>query len=87
MSRYRMWPTKSNYPGRWKGIDCNICGSKDTDEHIFTCPGYCDIVGGSFVFDVFWDEAVLDDIERLKEIADVVLMLIERMEEVHNCGG
>ena len=86
MSRYRMWPTKANYPGRWKGTECNICGLKDTDEHISTCPGYCDIVGGSFGFDVFWDEAVLDDIVRLKGIADVVLVLMERMEVVQSIG-
>ena len=86
MSRYRMWPTKSNFPGRWEGSECNICGLKDTDEHILTCPGYCDIVGGSFVYDVFWDESVLNNIEQLKEIANVVVALIERLEVVQNVG-
>ena len=26
MARYRMWPTKVNYPGRWNGVSCNVCG-------------------------------------------------------------
>ena len=45
MSSYRMWPTKENFPGRWSGVSCNICGMKDTDKHVFTCPGYSDIKG------------------------------------------
>ena len=56
MSRYRMWPTKANYPGRWKDCLCNVCGMKDTDYHIFRCPGYSDIIKGQFTFDIFWDK-------------------------------
>ena len=82
MSRYRMWPTKTNFPGRWRGTECNCCGHKDTDEHILVCPGYSDIVDGSFALEVFWDEVVLNDMERLKYIADTVVRLIERMEQV-----
>ena len=82
MSRYRMWPTKDNFPGRWKGIDCNCCGHRDTDEHIVVCPGYSDLVDKNFVFEVFWDEEVLNDIERLKYIADTTVRLLERMEHV-----
>ena len=43
MSRYRMWPTKSNFPGRWSGTCCNVCGFEDTDEHVFSCAGYIDL--------------------------------------------
>ena len=43
MTRYRMLPTKSNFPGRWKRTTCNICGFEDTDAHIFNCPGYADL--------------------------------------------
>ena len=82
MSRYRMWPTKDNFPGRWKGIDCNCCGHRDTDEHVVVCPGYSDLVDKNFVFEVFWDEEVLNDIERLKYIADTTVRLLERMEHV-----
>ena len=84
MSRFRMWPTKDNFPGRWNGTECNCCGLKDTDEHILLCPGYADIVGGKFVFEVFWDEKVLEDLEELRLISDVVILLIERMEHVQN---
>ena len=84
MARYQMWPTKDNFPGRWKGTNCNCCGSRDTDEHILLCPGYADIVGGKFEFEVFWDEEVLKNVEKLKTIADTVLLLIERMEHIQS---
>ena len=66
MSRYRMWPTKDNYSGRWNGLDCNICGLRDT-EHM--SPGYCDIVSGEFWLDVLWDESVMNDMEKLISVA------------------
>ena len=84
MARYRMWPTKDNFPGRWKGTNCNSCGYRDTDEHILLCPGYADIVDGKFGFGVFWDEEVLKDAEKLKNIADTVVVLIERMEHIQS---
>ena len=73
-----------NFPGRWSGVSCNICGLKDTDKHIFKCPGYCDVIKGQFDYDVFWDENVLNDAPRLKDIAKMVLVLIERMENIQN---
>ena len=79
-----MWPTKDNFPGRWKGTNCNSCGYRDTDEHILLCPGYADIVDGKFGFGVFWDEEVLKDAEKLKNIADTVIVLIERMEHIQS---
>ena len=45
-AKYRMWSTKKNFPGRWINLQCNICGRDDTDEHIFRCPGFGDLVGG-----------------------------------------
>ena len=35
-----MLRTKSNFSGRWMGIQCNVCALEDTDIHIFKCPGY-----------------------------------------------
>ena len=87
MSRYRMWPTKANYPGRWKDCICNVCGLKDTDSHIFGCPGYSDIIKGKFTFDAFWSKEVLDDTPKLKEIAMVVLEILDRLEVVQKFGG
>ena len=86
MSRYRMWPTKENFPGRWCGIVCNVCGMRDTDQHIFTCPGYSDIIRGKFSLDVFWDKNVLDDTMKLQDIAKTVMLLIERMENIQKLG-
>ena len=84
MSRYRMWPTKENYPGRWSGQNCNICDMKDTDEHIFTCPGYVDLVDQNLEYKMFWDNNFLNDIGRLKPVAGSVLKIIERIEAVQS---
>ena len=81
---YRLWPTKTNYPGRWKDYECNVCGLRDTDDHIFSCPGYTDIIGGKFRFDAFWDSKILEDMTKLKEIAAVVLEILSRLEVVQN---
>ena len=40
MARYRMLPVKKNFPNRWDGVKCNVCGFDDTDRHTFSCPGY-----------------------------------------------
>ena len=79
-----MWPTKENYPGRWSGDLCNICNRKDTDEHIFSCPGYMDLIEDMFDYQVFWNKDVLEDMVLLKEIAKIVLLLVERMEYIQN---
>ena len=44
MVRCRMLLTKDNFPGRWEGSLCNVCGCVDTDEHLFRCPGFTDIL-------------------------------------------
>ena len=41
---------------------------------------------GCLQFDVFWDENVLGDIVMLKDIAQTVLQLIERMENIQKIG-
>ena len=77
-----MWPTKCNFPGRWKDCLCNVCGLRDSDEHIFSCPGYCDLIKGSFSFGAFWDREVLEDMAKLKEIAAVVIAVLSRLDAV-----
>ena len=85
MSRYRMWPTKENFHGRWTGNACNVCGLVDSDEHVLSCPGYEDILGNvKFDFDVFWDKEVLGDTEKLKTLARIVIELVERMKDIQN---
>ena len=41
--RSRMLKSKENYDGRWTNKICDYCGKRDTDEHLFKCPGYSDI--------------------------------------------
>ena len=84
MARYRMWPTKTNYPGRWTGDKCNICDMVDTDEHIFSCPGYVDLVNGQCEYGMFWNQDVLNDSVKLKSVAAIALKIIERLEVVQS---
>ena len=84
MVRYRMLPTKSNFPGRWPGVTCNICGFDDTDAHLFHCPGYQDLVPENVTFDMFWDNEALNDTERLRCAAGAVLGIVDRLEEIQN---
>ena len=84
LSRYRMWPTKDNYPGRWNGVECNVCGLRDTDVHVLSCPGYSDIIGEGFELEIFWDKKILDDTEKLSAVAKTVLLLLKRMENIQN---
>ena len=82
MARYRMLPTKSNFPGRWKGTTCNICGFVDSDVHLFTCPGYADLNPNNVKLDMFWNEDVLNNMVVLSAAAKCVHDIIERLEEV-----
>ena len=77
-----MWPTKANFPGRWRGSLCNICGLNDTDEHVFSCPGYGDLVIEGMSMDMFWDNDILADTEKIKVVAKCVIKIIERMEDI-----
>lgn len=87
MMRYRMLPTKDNFPGRWAGSNCNICGLKDTDEHVFQCPGYQDLLSDDVWYLMFWDPVILNDMDKLKKAALIVLAIIERMEEIQDWSG
>ena len=84
MARYRMWPTKDNFPGRWLGFACNICGMRDTDEHVLSCPGYADIVNGKVQYAMLWDSVVLEDMDKMKEIGAICAEVIVRMEVIQN---
>ena len=84
MSRYRMWPTKENFPGRWLGETCNICHCRDTDEHIFSCPGYVDLIKEKFEYSVFWEDDFLNDTTKMKAVAVIVVKIIERLEVIQD---
>ena len=83
MARYRMLPTKTNFPGRWtNNLLCNICGKLDVDEHIFTCPGYKDIIDNDIKFDMLWNKDILENMEMMKRITNDIKKWIKRMEEI-----
>ena len=86
MARYRMLPTKSNFPGRWKGNLCNLCGFEDSDVHLFTCPGYADLNPDGVALDMFWDEEILNDMRILSAAARCLCKIIERLEDVQMLG-
>ena len=85
MTRYRMWPTKVNFPGRWgEEIACNVCGAEDSDEHIFHCPGYSDLIVEGTNLLQYFDEKVLKDNGQLKLLAEMAINVIERMKILQN---
>ena len=82
MARYRMWPTKANFPGRWPGTACNVCGFADTDVHLFTCPAYSDLNPDGVTLEMFWDEEVINNMDVLLPAAKCSHSIISRLEEV-----
>ena len=82
MCRYRMLPSKTNFPGRWKGTACDICGFDDTDLHVFSCPGYQDIEMENVTLNMFWNPETLNNIELISKGAKVMVNIIRRMEEI-----
>ena len=82
LARYRMLPAKTNFPGRWKGDKCNVCGFQDTDTHMFTCPGYADLNPECINIEVFWDEQYLNDMNLLSPAAKMLIKMVDRMEEI-----
>ena len=84
MTRFRMLPTKTNFPGRWSGTLCNVCGFEDTDAHLFVCPGYQDIITNDIWYDMFWDDSILNDTAQLKEAAKILLSVIQRLEQIQD---
>ena len=55
---------------------------EDLDEHIFSCPGYQDIIDPEIKYEMLWDKEVLKDMGILKKIADCLKLIIERMKEI-----
>ena len=84
MVRFRMLPTKSNFPGRWSGNTCNICSFEDTDAHLFVCPGYQDLISDDISYDMFWNDICLNNIEQLKAAACILVAVIERIEQIQS---
>ena len=83
MVRCRMILVKDNFPGRWEGTLCNVCRRVDTVEHLYTCPGFSDIVCGSISHEMFFADDV--DLETLKEAANIMVRINERLKMLQEC--
>ena len=77
MVRCRMLLTKNNFPGRWTGVFCNLCGCLDTDEHLFGCPGFIDLLG-DIDYGLFF--ANDQDLEELAYAAEKMILVNERLK-------
>ena len=69
-----MLPTKDNFPGRWKGTCCNVCGMNDTDEYLFAFPGFADILDDSVSLEMFFAD---NDLELLENAAEKMVKVIK----------
>ena len=77
-----MFPTKSNFPGRWdKKSECRYCSCTETDLHLFSCSGYSDLLAG-VAFEMF--VALNVGSEELSRGAGALLKVKERLEKVNN---
>ena len=84
MYRCRMFPTQTNFPNRWSdSLLCRLCRKLDTDEHLFSCCGYADIVAGSGA--TFESIYRIEDssMEELSGTAKVLLQILKRLEVVN----
>ena len=81
MFRARMFLTRVNFQERWTtSKNCMFCGILDTDEHLFTCWGYMDLLDGMVIdHNMFYN---LKDVSKseLSDAADVLLKIYRRLE-------
>ena len=76
--RARMFPTKDNFKGRWStSCLCAYCCNTETDEHLFQCCGYMDIVDGAVDHISLMKLNAKDD--KLKVYAEVLLRVSARL--------
>ena len=82
MVRCRMLPTKENFPGRWNGTCCNVCGNIDTEEHLFTCPGFADLLDDTMSLELFFSVEELDVLESAAEKMVKVVARLHVLQEL-----
>ena len=82
--RTRMLLTKDNFPGRWMGRNCNVCGRLDTDQHLFSCSGYIDLLKG-FNYQMFVDLTASDEL--LREGATQLIKVNKRLKIIQEAGS
>ena len=80
MFRCRMFPTRVNFPERWSSeLRCIFCSCIDTDEHLFTCFGYLDIIKDQQIdYKMFYTLDV--PMALLSSGAKVLIMIYERLQ-------
>ena len=80
MFRCRMFPTRVNFPERWTSeLKCIFCSCMDTDEHLFSCVGYLDIMKEQQIDpNIFYTLDV--PMSELSRGAKILLMIHERLE-------
>ena len=80
----RMFPTRVNFPERWnEELKCVFCKDLDTDEHLFTCWGYLDIIGGDHIdVSMFYNLNTTND--ELSRGADILIKIYDRLEIAQN---
>ena len=83
MIRSRMFPTKANFQHRWsESILCIYCCNVDTDEHLFNCCGYMDLIHDSNInYAMFWNMDVPMDL--LSVGAKTLLHIHDRLVTLH----
>ena len=80
MLRSRMLPTKENFKGRWKSQECLYCHRLESDMHLFSCPGYDDLLSGK----EYWKFMSLSmDMEELVDGAKMLIKVKERLELIN----
>ena len=77
MLRVRMFPTKSNFKGRWGTDECSYCGCLESDVHLFSCVGYNDLLG-CVNYDSFM--TLNASIDELSAGAKQLLKVVDRLE-------
>ena len=83
MFRARMFPTRTNFKERWTtSHNCAYCNRLDTDEHLFTCWGYMDLVNGMIDHTIFYHLNVTNS--ELSMAADVLIGIYNRLEMCQN---
>ena len=80
MFRCRMFPTRVNFPERWSSeLKCIFCSCMDTDEHLFSCLGYLDIMKDQQIDPTMF--YTLDvSMTLLSSGAKILLMIYERLK-------
>ena len=60
-----------------------ICGKKETDEHLFQCPGYIDLIGTNDInYKMFFK---LDcSMDMLDKAAGILSEMVKRLETIKN---